>query len=65
MVTIYYTVEYLDNFFRVHVCLSIYRAVVRTGATGAIAPVDFWKEALIAAVVQNSIYILAPMDLNF
>ena len=40
-------------------------AVVRTGATSAIAPVDFWKEALIAAVVQNSIYILAPMDLNF
>ena len=25
-----------------------FSAVVITGATGAIAPVDFWKEALIA-----------------
>ena len=27
-----------------------YRAVIRTGATGAIAPVDFGKEAQIALV---------------
>ena len=31
--------------------------VVRTGATGAIAPVDFGKEAQIAPFVQNSITI--------
>ena len=38
------------------------RAVVRTGATGAIAPFDFRKEAKIAPFVQNLIVILAPMD---
>ena len=38
------------------------RAVVRTGATGAIAPVDFGKEAHIAPVSQDSIVIIAPVD---
>ena len=38
------------------------RAVARTGATGAIAPVDFRKEAQIAPVVQNLIVELAPVD---
>ena len=38
------------------------RAVVRTGATGAIVPVDFGKGAQIAPIVQNSIIILAPVD---
>ena len=38
------------------------RAVVRAGATGAIAPVDFKKEAQIAPVDQGSIIILAPVD---
>ena len=38
------------------------RAVVRTGATGAIAPVDFGKEAHIAPVRQDSIVIIAPVD---
>ena len=37
------------------------RAVVRTGATGAIAPVDFGKEAQIAPVGHDSILILAPV----
>ena len=37
------------------------RAVVRTGATGAIAPVDFGKESQIAPVGHDSILILAPV----
>ena len=32
------------------------------GATGAIAPVDFGKEAQIAPVVQNFIVILVTVD---
>ena len=40
------------------------RAVVRTGAMGAIAPVDFGKEAQIAPIAQNSITTLAPVDWN-
>ena len=39
--------------------------VVRTDARGAIAPVDFGKEAQIAPVVQNSITIIASMGWNF
>ena len=45
--------------------IFISRVVVRMGATGAIAPVDFGKEAQIAPVVQKSITLLAPMDWNF
>ena len=41
------------------------QAVDRMGATVAVAPIDFGKEAQIAPVVQNSIAILAPMDWNF
>ena len=41
--------------------MSVYRAVVRTGAMGAIAPVDFGKEAQIAPVGHYSILILVPV----
>ena len=40
------------------------RAVVRTGATGVIAPIDFEREAQIAPVDQDLIiiHLLAPVD---
>ena len=40
----------------------LYRVVVRRGATGAIAPIHFGKEAHIAPVSQDSIVIIAPVD---
>ena len=45
-----------------HTLAKHHRAIVRTGATGAIAPVDFGKEAQVASVDHDSILILAPMD---
>ena len=39
-----------------------YMAVVRTGAKGAVATIDFGKEAQITPVDQNTIIILAPVD---
>ena len=42
--------------------LSTDRAVVRKGATGAIAPVDFGRDAQIAPFNQDLITILAPVD---
>ena len=39
-----------------------FRAVVRTGTKGAIATVDFEKEAQIVPVDQDLIIILAPLD---
>ena len=41
------------------------RAVVRTGATGAIAPVHFGKEAHTVPVDHDSKLILAPVDRIF
>ena len=42
--------------------INTIRAVVRTGATGAIAPVDFGREAQVAPIDHDSILVLAPVD---
>ena len=62
---IHFIASFHSNLFMKNYISSL-RVVVGTGATGAIAPVDFAKATKIApVVVQNSITLLAPMDWNF